>query len=68
MLDTIDVEVAPGHRIIGATDGSLTRELIVDGAETRMGPVQRWVYSCSCGELDGADVDTAQAHAENVAP
>lgn len=66
--DSIDVEVAPGHRITGATDGSLTRELVVADGETRMAPVQRWTYACSCGELAGADVDVAQAHAEEVTP
>lgn len=68
MLDTVDVEVAPGHRITGSTDGSVTRELVADGAETRLQPVQRWTYACSCGQIADVDSDTAQAHAEDVTP
>lgn len=68
MADTVvDVEIAPGHRITGTTDGTITRELVNDG-EMRLQPVQQCSYSCSCGALDGVSLVLAESHAENVTP
>jgi hypothetical protein len=54
--DAVDVEVAPGHRITSAQLAG------------RPPAPDRWLYSCSCGEITAVDVDTAQDHVEDVTP
>jgi hypothetical protein len=52
--DTIDTEVAPGHRL--------------HGAEVPLVGGSGWRYSCSCREITDVGTEAAQAHVDEVTP